>query len=238
LDALGGTVLTARPGTALTAEEVAAQVTRNGLATTEDVLAVLVGGVRGLFDHHRIVAGLARLLAEALGHPDPTAVYVAGLVHDMGKLPLLQITEQPRVLTSDERRLVELHAVLGARMAEDYGLPPEIVRAVRHHHERWDGRGYPDGLRGEEIPLASRILAVADAVASMVERRPYRLDGEPAGYVVRELSEHAGSQFDPVVAEVAAWLARELVVHRIVLEAPWDGMLTLWPPGSASRRRG
>ncbi len=117
------------------------------------------------------------------------------------------LLEKPEALTLEERRLMEEHSAIGERIlakVEDYA---DIARIVRHHHERMDGNGYPDRLRGEEIPLVSRIIAVADAYNAMTSGRPYR-DAMPSRVARFRLAQASGSQFDTtVVAAFEAILA-------------------------------
>lgn len=107
---------------------------------------------------------------------------------------------KPGPLTNAERLVMEEHPVIGEQILPDTPELAGLASAIRHEHERWDGRGYPDGLTGSEIPLASRIVLVCDAWHAMTSDRPYRsaLDDEDA---VTELRLHEGTQFDPVVTE-------------------------------------
>jgi putative nucleotidyltransferase with HDIG domain len=180
-------------------------------------LELISEAISRLFRHHERVAAVAELIAREIGHPNPLECYRAGLVHDMGRLPILALTEQPRSLTDAERRIVEMHTILGAQIAQLHGMSNGVVGAVRHHHERWDGGGYPDGLRGEDIPLSARVLAVADAVVTMVENRPY-VGARDVEEIIRELTSGSGSQFDPRIAEVTVALVSSLRVHRRILD--------------------
>jgi HD-GYP domain-containing protein (c-di-GMP phosphodiesterase class II) len=130
------------------------------------------------------------------------------LLHDIGKVGLpAGLLEKPGALTLDERRRMEEHPVIGERILAKVESYEEIARIVRHHHERIDGQGYPDGLRGDLIPLVSRILAVADAYNAMTSGRPYR-DAMPSRVARLRLAQAVGSQFDTtVVAAFEAILA-------------------------------
>jgi len=125
--------------------------------------------------------------------------YVCGLVHDLGKIGLpAGLLEKPGALTLAERRILETHPEIGERIlaeAEDYG---EIARNVRHHYERWDGEGYPDRLSGEEIPLISRIIAVADEYSYLTSDTAQR-DAMPSRVARLRLAQGVESQFDTAV---------------------------------------
>lgn len=135
-------------------------------------------------------------------------VHLAGLVHDIGKVGLpAGLLEKPGPLTLEERRIMEEHSVIGERILAKVDDYREIAKIVRHHHERVDGNGYPDGLDGEGIPLLSRIIAVADAYNAMTSGRPYR-DAMPSRVARLRLAQAVGSQFDTgVVAAFEAILA-------------------------------
>jgi ribonuclease P protein subunit RPR2 len=125
------------------------------------------------------------------------------LLHDVGKIGIPDnVLQKPGPLTTDERRLMQTHTVLGEQMLGGVAfLKGQGLLVVRSHHERWDGEGYPDGMGGEEIPLAARIFAVADTLDAMTSDRPYRRRGawEAAG---TEIVEQSGRQFDPAVVDV------------------------------------
>jgi putative nucleotidyltransferase with HDIG domain len=121
----------------------------------------------------------------------------AALLHDIGKIAIPEeILLKPGSLTEEEWILMRSHSAEGARMVEDVGFVADAVPAIRHHHERFDGSGYPDGLAGEQIPLAARIIHLADALDSMLSTRVYR-PGRPAREVLKEVREGSGGQFCP-----------------------------------------
>jgi HD-GYP domain-containing protein (c-di-GMP phosphodiesterase class II) len=134
-----------------------------------------------------------------LGLPDLFELELGALLHDLGKVRLpAAILRKAGALSRDERALVSRHPVWGAELLERIaGLEP-VATVVRFHHERWDGTGYPDGLRGDRIPIASRIIAVCDAYEAMTSRRTYRAALPPAASA-SELCAGAGTQFDPAV---------------------------------------
>jgi diguanylate cyclase (GGDEF)-like protein len=126
-------------------------------------------------------------------------VVFAGLLRDVGKLGISErVLLKPGRLTADERVTVELHPEIGARILERVPGLAGLVPAIRHHHERWDGQGYPDGLRGEEIPLDARVVAVVDCFSGLVSARPYRPALHP-DEACAELERCAGSQLDPEI---------------------------------------
>jgi response regulator RpfG family c-di-GMP phosphodiesterase len=128
-------------------------------------------------------------------------VRIAAFLHDVGKIGVpSELLARPGALDPQERRAVERHPVIGVGLVEPLGLPAEVSMAIRHHHEWWDGRGYPDGLFGAQIPMAARIVAVADAYDAMTSDRPYRraLSQQVA---VDELKRFSGVQFDPMIVK-------------------------------------
>jgi HD-GYP domain-containing protein (c-di-GMP phosphodiesterase class II) len=131
---------------------------------------------------------------------------LAGLLHDVGKIGVPDaILNKPAKLTDSEYEQIQRHSLLGFEIVDAAGLPEE-ARWVRHHHERIDGRGYPDRLSGQEIPLESRIILVADAFEAMTSDRPYRR-APGLQFAVAELRRGAGTQFD---ADVVDALCRAL----------------------------
>ncbi len=126
---------------------------------------------------------------------------IAALLHDVGKIGVEAfILQKPAVLDELEMTVIKHHPLLGVRILEPVKQLADVIPFIRHHHERYDGCGYPDGLRGEEIPLEARILAVADSYDAMTSDRPYRKALSPQ-QAIGELREMAGSQFDPDVVE-------------------------------------
>lgn len=126
---------------------------------------------------------------------------LACVLHDVGKIAVPDaILNKPGPLTADEYEVMKAHPTKGYDLILRTDMPAEVAVVVRHHHERWDGQGYPDGLRGEEIPLAARVLAVADAYDAMTTDRPYRTGLSPEEARSR-IQAGSGSQFDPAVVE-------------------------------------
>jgi putative nucleotidyltransferase with HDIG domain len=150
--------------------------------------------------HSVRVSGLAQQIAEGLGlgRIMVDRVTNAALLHDIGKIEAVytEILRKPDALTDQERAIIESHVTRGEQLLRDLSsVPEEVVRIVRHHHEREDGKGYPDGLLGDEIPIGSKIIVVCDAVDAMLSDRPYR-DALPLSVVLEQLQEHSGRQFD------------------------------------------
>ena len=160
--------------------------------------------------HSTAVAIYARDIAARMALPESEQelVYLCGLVHDIGKIGLpAGLLEKSGPLTLEERRQMETHSEIGERILRNVDDYSEIATFVRHHHERIDGFGYPDGLVGDKIPLLARILAVADAYNAMTSDRPYR-DALPSRVARLRLAQAVQSQFDTsVVAAFEAILA-------------------------------
>jgi putative nucleotidyltransferase with HDIG domain len=129
-------------------------------------------------------------------------IRLGGELHDIGKIGTREsVLQKPGTLTADEFRQISEHPILGERMLSPLAREsPDVLRIVRSHHERLDGRGFPDGLRGERIPIEARIVAVADTFDAMTTRRPYR-ESRPPVQAMAELRRVAGTQLDPEVVE-------------------------------------
>jgi putative nucleotidyltransferase with HDIG domain len=159
-------------------------------------------------EHSRSVVDLADAVAEDLGvDPDSRQeVSFAALLHDVGKIAIpKEILHKPAALTDEEFEMIKRHTIEGQLMLDRVGgLLSRVGKIVRSCHERWDGNGYPDGLAGLQIPVASRIVFACDAYNAMTTNRPYR-DAMPRQAAIAELIANAGTQFDP---EVVAALVR------------------------------
>jgi len=178
------------------------------LAHTVDVRDAYTG--RHSYVVGELAARVARLLG--LGPEEVELVRLAGSLHDLGKLAIPEeILRKPGPLSESERLVLRRHPQIGYRMLRSLGVEP-VSTWVLHHHERWDGRGYPHGLGGEQIPLGSRILFVADAYDAMTSDRVYQAH-VAHGEAVAELERCAGTQFDPqVVAVFVKGVKREEVL--------------------------
>jgi putative nucleotidyltransferase with HDIG domain len=184
-----------------------ARLARANLSFATALVATLDARDRYTAGHSTAVAIYARDIASRLGLPEPERelIHLCGLVHDIGKIGLpAGLLEKPGALTLEERRDMERHSVIGETILRNVDDYSEIAIVVRHHHERIDGTGYPDGLSGDEIPLQARIIAVADAYNAMTSDRPYR-DAMPSRVARLRLAQAVESQFDTAV--VAAFEA-------------------------------
>ncbi|NPB09016.1 MAG: response regulator [Thermodesulfobacteria bacterium] len=160
-------------------------------------------------EHSERVTQIALLIGKEMGlsNDELESLKVAGHLHDIGKVGIKDyILLKPGRLTPEEYEIIKKHPLIGAEIVGYIGLLRQEVEIIKHHHERWDGRGYPDGLAGEDIPLLARVLAVADTYDAMTSVRPYR-PPLPREAAVEEILRHAGTQFDPEVAEafVRVW---------------------------------
>jgi putative two-component system response regulator len=151
--------------------------------------------------HATRVTAYALTIAREMGGIDPTRFRLAGDLHDVGKIGVPDnVLNKPGRLTVEEFDMVKKHPEIGERILQPMIDDELVLGVVRSHHERWDGRGYPDGLVGGAIPLPARVLAVADTIDAMTSRRAYRIE---LGWdvMVTEIRHCSGSQFDPTVVE-------------------------------------
>ena len=191
---------------------------RANLSFAGALIATLDARDRYTAGHSAAVAIYSRDIAEMMGLDEETRerAYLCGLVHDIGKIGLpAGLLEKPGALTLEERRLMQEHSAIGERILQNVDDYADIARVVRYHHERIDGEGYPDGIAGHEIPLISRIIAVADAYNAMTSDRPYR-DAMPSRVARLRLAQAAGTQFDTsIVVAFEAVLATASEDYRL-----------------------
>jgi HD-GYP domain-containing protein (c-di-GMP phosphodiesterase class II) len=197
--ALGGTVAHALE------DAEAREELRDAFLSTVAVLAEAIEAKdRSLLVHARTTAAYVAAVADRIGLEPRRRdeLLYAALLHDVGKIAISErILMKPAELTPEERRTCQLHPRVGALLVAQVPVLRTIEAAVLHHHERWDGGGYPDGLAGEEIPVEARIVAVADAFSSMTSDRPYRRR-RSLEEACEELERCSATQFDPLVVRL------------------------------------
>ncbi len=153
--------------------------------------------------HSERVARYSVAIARHLGQPleEVRKVRIAALLHDVGKIGIDdRILRKPTALTDDEFEVMKLHPVKGALIMGQIPQLKWIIPGMRYHHEKWDGTGYPDGLRGEEIPMLARIISVADTFDAMTTTRPYQ-KAMKSDYVVSRIKTFAGTRYDTTVTK-------------------------------------
>ena len=196
---------------AATAMELSSQVRQASLDSVTALVRAVETKDPYTRRHSEQVAHYAVNLAGALGLPAATveSIRVASLLHDIGKIGVPDyILTKPGPLTDEEFERIRRHPSLGSEILASITLFSEEAKLIRHHHERWDGKGYPDGLTGEESPLASRIIQVADCIDAMLMERTYK-KGYPVEKMIGELIRCAGAQFAPKIAAAAVqWCRR------------------------------
>ncbi len=188
-------------------------------------------------EHSKHVSRYAVCMAEELGLPQEQidSIRKAGLLHDIGKLGVREeILFKPDRLTAEEFKIVKEHVVIGAELVQGCHSLVPLVPFILYHHEWYNGKGYPHGLAGGEIPLEARILSVADAVEAMASDRPYKKAMSPTA-ILEEVKKCAGTQFDPAVAAAFARVIKregpEVIVNsaRAVLARQMDDSKTYAP---------
>jgi putative nucleotidyltransferase with HDIG domain len=216
-----------------------AQLRAANLSFAKGLIATLDARDQYTAGHSAAVAVYARDIAERMDLDEEQCelAHLCGLVHDIGKIGLpAGLLEKPGALTLDERRDMQRHSEIGERILGNVDTYVEIASVVRHHHERVDGQGYPDGLADADIPLLSRIIAVADAYNAMTSDRPYR-DAMPSRVARLRLAQAVETQFDTsVVAAFEAILAGASEDYRLAqgqlfsLDATDSGARSQSPP--------
>jgi putative nucleotidyltransferase with HDIG domain len=191
---------------------------RANMSFATALVATLDARDRYTAGHSAAVAIYSRDIAKRMGLSEAQSqlIHLCGLVHDIGKIGLpAGLLEKPGALTLEERRLMETHSEIGERILAKVDDYAEIAAIVRHHHERFDGNGYPDSLARDEIPLLSRVIAVADAYNAMTSDRPYR-EAMPSRVARLRLAQAVETQFDTsVVAAFEAILAGATEEYRL-----------------------
>jgi len=181
---------------------------------------------KSMFGHSEMVRELAIALAEEIGmaEDDISVIEAAGLLHDIGKLAIPESTlNKAGALSAQEYEEFKKHALIGSEILSAVTSFELIRDIVKYHHERFDGSGYPEGLKGENIPLGSRALAIADTFASLVSKRTYRSAKDPFE-AMEILKDNSGKQFDPRLIEAFEKVVRKRYYLKIDLENKKNGI--------------
>jgi putative nucleotidyltransferase with HDIG domain len=188
---------------------------------TSESLRLLVAAVEArdpYTKHHSVrVASFARYLATELGLPERQVrtIHSAALLHDIGKIGIPDaILTKPSRLTEQETELIRQHPLIGVNILEQARFFVAELPLVKHHHEWFNGNGYPDKIMGQDIPLGARIIHIADATEAMLARRSYKKPYE-LEHTVRQVRDGAGRQFDGMITDVAIKLMRDGVLERL-----------------------
>ena len=194
--------------------QVRRQLDREHLQTIEAMISSVEAKDRYTQGHCLRVQEYARTIMNRLGRLTPDErndISTAALLHDIGKIGIPdELLAKPTGLSPQEVEAIRSHVIIGENILRNLDSMKEIARWVRHHHERWDGAGYPDGLAGKAIPLPSRIIAVADTVDALLSKRPYR-DAQTPEEAVATLRAERGHQFDPEIVDcILPFFEREL----------------------------
>ncbi|PYT34493.1 MAG: hypothetical protein DMF52_12780 [Acidobacteria bacterium] len=173
------------------------------IQTVESLAVALEAKDRYTSGHSQRVARFARLIGRSMGlqNQDVEIIGQVALLHDIGKIGMLdKILNKPANLTPEEREAIKAHPVVGAQILAPVATFAKHVEGIKHHHEMYDGTGYPDRLKGTDIPLSARIVCLADAFDAMTSTRPYRV-GLPLEFAMQEMKKMAGRQFCPDCVE-------------------------------------
>jgi len=167
-------------------------------------------------EHCQQLGWMGERVARLLGLPEleQTTIRIGGYLHDVGKIAIAdRILLKPGPLTDEEYTEMQRHAEIGASIVSTHEAMTGIAQIVRHHHERFDGRGYPDRLAGDAVPLGARIISIADALSAMTSDRPYRraIALEPAW---DEIVRNSGAQFDPAIVDVFGTMVEQELLPR------------------------
>lgn len=219
----------------LVAIDATDNIERNYKDTIQALVHALEARDQYTADHSDVVAEWALDTGKRLGMDEDQLrdLELGAILHDIGKVAIPDdILNKPGRLTDEEFEVMKSHTIVGERILKPIGFLKNVAPIVRHEHERWDGRGYPDGISGEQIPLASRIIFVCDAYHAITSDRPYRA-GQPHAFARRILTENAGTQFDPaVVAVFMDVIDSWCIEHDIALEHDDQGVEIVNPLGA------
>ena len=205
--------------------------------TNKELLELMVAAIEArdpyTSGHSRRVADKAGIISRAMGlrEKDVERVVAAALLHDVGKIHEVfgPILSKPGRLTPEEQVIMRTHPIKSAELAEKVTELRDVVPLIRHHHENWDGTGYPDGLNGDGIPLGSRIIMFADTIDAMTTDRPYRAALD-ASSVRKEILRFRGTQFDPTICDA---LLRSPQYAKLFAPKEFDD--AVWPQRTPDR---
>ncbi len=183
--------------------------------------------------HSEEVAAIAYVLSLGMGMSSATAdiIHVAAHLHDVGKIGIPDtILKKPGPLGTDEWVIMRQHPAMGVEIVRPVRVLREtgVLEMILHHHERFDGHGYPDGLQGTDIPMGARIICVADTISAMMQKRPYR-DASSYDEVCVEIVKQSGSQFDPQVVEAfrtEKFAIRQMITSSQSVDVPAASLLS------------
>ena len=203
------------------------------IQTVESLAVALEAKDRYTSGHSQRVAKFARLIGRSMGlqNQDVEIIGQVALLHDIGKIGMLdKILNKPSNLTPEEREAIKAHPVVGAQILAPVATFAKHVEGIKHHHEMYDGNGYPDRLKGTDIPLSARIVCLADAFDAMTSTRPYRV-GLPLEFAMQEMKKMAGRQFCPdcVEAFIRVLKSKGVVEEEGTAPAPASDQPTALP---------
>jgi HD-GYP domain-containing protein (c-di-GMP phosphodiesterase class II) len=173
-------------------------------------------------NHARRVCDYASIIGRCLGlsEDEITTLKHGAVLHDIGEITLApSLFEKPAELSDSERQILRAHPVTGEQIVTGIEALAPLGKIIRHHHEHWDGRGYPDGLKSERIPLEARIIGLADAFDAITSDRPYRPAHSP-DFAISEIQNESGRQFDPDIARACAEAFREAMLKQAKTQQP------------------
>lgn len=189
------------------------------LKTVKSLVSVVEAKDEYTESHSIRVAKYASFIASEMNYPKSLIqdIWVAGVLHDIGKIGIRDsILNKSSVLTEEEYDIIKQHPDIAYRIVSNIGLREDILKAIKHHHERYDGKGYPDMIRGEEIPIMAAIISVADAFDAITSNRPYR---RPRSIMqgINEIATYRGTQFSPIVVQSMekAFLLKQEIFEKI-----------------------
>ena len=194
--------------------ELAKKQAQMGNETILAIAKTVVARDENTSQHSERVAEYSVLIAKRMGWSKERceALHKIALLHDIGKLGIPDaVLNKPSRLTDEEYEIMKSHVLIGGDILKDFSIVQDVADGARYHHERYDGKGYAKGLKGEEIPLNARIIGIADAFDAMTSNRVYRQKMD-MDYVLSELHKGSGTQFDPNIVKIMISLIEEGII--------------------------